>query len=199
MTTSIKDGGIEDVGLGLSWDAMALEGQIARRAAVLSQMGVGRGSVVSIGHGGTARFFADLFATWRVGAAAACLDPSLTPGEIRTVVEFSKSVALLVDGSASVDRLAVPIVDLGREHPGRLGGDTPPPRPDDTALLLFTSGTTGTPKGVVLSFEALRARIDGNIAVIGKAPLARSLVSLPTHFGHGLIGNSLTPLMAGGH
>lgn len=199
LTTSIKDGGIEDVGLGLSWDAMALEGQIARRAAVLSQMGIGRGSVVSIGHGGTARFFADLFAIWRVGAAAACLDPSLTPGEIRTVVEFSKSVALLVDGSSSVDRLAVPIVDLGREHPGLLRGDTPPPRPDDTALLLFTSGTTGTPKGVVLSFEALRARINANIAVIGKASLARSLVSLPTHFGHGLIGNSLTPLMAGGH
>jgi acyl-CoA synthetase (AMP-forming)/AMP-acid ligase II/thioesterase domain-containing protein/acyl carrier protein len=198
LTTSIQDGGIEDVGLGLSWDAMALEDQVARRAAVLSQMGIGRGSVVSIGHGGTARFFADLFATWRVGAAAACLDPSLTPGEIRTVVEFSKSVALLVDGSASVDRLAVPIVDLGREHPGRLRGDTPPPRPDDTALLLFTSGTTGIPKGVVLSFEALRARINANIAVIGKVSLARSLVSLPTHFGHGLIGNSLTPLMAGG-
>ena len=195
----MQDGGIEDVGLGLSWDAMALEDQITRRAAVLSQMGIGRGSVVSIGHGGTARFFADLFATWRVGAAAACLDPSLTPGEIRTVVEFSKSVALLVDGSGSVDRLAVPIVDLGRERPGRLRNDTPAPGPDDTALLLFTSGTTGTPKGVVLSFEALRARINANIAAIGKALLARSLVSLPTHFGHGLIGNSLTPLVAGGH
>jgi acyl-CoA synthetase (AMP-forming)/AMP-acid ligase II/thioesterase domain-containing protein/acyl carrier protein len=198
LTTSTGDGGIEDVGLGLSWDAAALGDQVDRRAAVLSQMGIGRGSVVSIGHGGTARFFADLFATWRVGAAAACLDPSLTPGELRTVVEFSKSAVLLVDGAASVDRLAVPIVDLGREHPGRLRGASAPPGPDDPALVLFTSGTTGTPKGVVLSFEALRARINANIAIIGKASLARALVSLPTHFGHGLIGNSLTPLMAGG-
>ena len=198
LTTSTRDGGIEDIGLGLSWDAVTLGDQVDRRAAALSQMGIGRGSVVSIGHGGTARFFADLFATWRVGAAAACLDPSLTPGEVRNVVEFSKSAVLLVDGAAPVDRLAVPIVDLSREHPGRLRGDTPPPRPEDPALLLFTSGTTGTPKGVVLSFEALRARINANIAIIGKASLARALVSLPTHFGHGLIGNSLTPLMAGG-
>ena len=198
LTTSTGEGGIEDVGLGWSWDAATLEDQVNRRAATLSQMGIGRGSVVAIGHGGTARFFADLFAIWRVGAAAACLDPSLTPGELRTVVEFSKSAALLVDGAASVDGLAVPVVELGNEQPRRVRGDMPPPDPNDPALVLFTSGTTGAPKGVVLSFQALRARINANIAIIGKASLARALVSLPTHFGHGLIGNCLTPLMAGG-
>ena len=198
LTTATRDGGIEDLGLGLSWDAATLGDQVDRRAATLLQMGIGRGSVVAIGHGGSARFFADLFATWRVGATAACLDPSLTPGERRTVVEFSKSAVLLVDGAASVDGLSVPIVDLGSERPGSVRRDTPPPDPNDPALLLFTSGTTGAPKGVVLSFQALRARINANIAIIGKASLARALVSLPTHFGHGLIGNCLTPLMAGG-
>jgi long-subunit acyl-CoA synthetase (AMP-forming) len=53
--------------------------------------------------------------------------------------------------------------------------------PDEPALLLFTSGTTGTPKGVVWSFRALQARIDANIAVIVAAKLSRALVSLPTH------------------
>lgn len=111
---SERCGGIEDVGLGLIWDAATLEDEVNRRAAVLSQMGIGRGSVVSIGHGGTARFFADLFAVWSVGAAAACLNATLTPGELRTVVVFARSAALLVDGAASVDHLPVPIVDLGR-------------------------------------------------------------------------------------
>src|ERR1700682_255466 len=96
---AMRHGGIEDVGLGLRWDAATLGGEVHRRAAVLSRMGIGRGSVVSIGHGGTARFFADLFATWSVGATAACLDASLKPSELRTVVAFSRSAVLLVDGA----------------------------------------------------------------------------------------------------
>jgi acyl-CoA synthetase (AMP-forming)/AMP-acid ligase II/thioesterase domain-containing protein/acyl carrier protein len=198
FATPFAGGGIEDVGLGISWDASTLADEVSWRAAVLSRMGIGRGSTVAIAHGGSARFFADLFATWSVGATAACLDSTLTAGEIQTVVGFARAAAVLVDGAVSFGQLAVPIVELRSERSAKVSLASRLASQNDPALVLFTSGTTGAPKGVVLTFGALEARIDANIRAIGKASLARALVSLPTHFGHGLIGNSLTPLLAGG-
>src|SRR5580704_7057453 len=107
-----KCGGIQDVGLGLSWDSVTLAGEVSQRAAVLARMGIGRGSVVAIAHSGTARFFADLFATWSVGAAAACLDPALTAGEIQNVVNFANCAVLLLDGGRVVDGISVPVVEF---------------------------------------------------------------------------------------
>ena len=193
-----ESGGIEDIGLGLRWDAADLHKEVVRRASILARNGIKSGSVVAIGHGGTAHFFADLFACWYVGAAAACLDSSLTPGELKNVLGFANPAAFLVDKSTVVDGLQIPVIDLAVEQ-----RDIPPAPasalvPENPALVLFTSGTTGTPKGVVLTYGALQARITANIEAIGRPALARALVSLPTHFGHGLIGNSLTPLLAGG-
>ena len=190
--------GITDVELGLHWDSATLLDEVNRRAAVLSQKGIGYGSVVAITHSGTARFFADLFATWSVGAAAACLDTTLTARELQNVVDFADAAVLLVDGDAVVSDVSVPVVDLGGAPSAFGSRATPTINPDDPALILFTSGTTGTPQGVVLTFGALLARINANIAAIGAATLQRALVTLPTYFGHGLIGNSLTPLLAGG-
>jgi hypothetical protein len=52
----LRRGSIEDVELGLQWDSATLADEVIRRAAVLSQMGIGRGSKVAIAHSGSARF-----------------------------------------------------------------------------------------------------------------------------------------------
>jgi oxalate---CoA ligase len=191
-------GSINDLGLGLHWDASTLANEVARRANILTRTRIGRGAIVAIAHSGSAHFFADLLAVWQAGATAACLDDGLTQTEFETILSFTKPAALLVAAARPAGKPSVPIIDLTRDQRAASSGASGFAL-DDQALILFTSGTTGSPKGVVLTFRALLARLALNQAAIGRAPLASSLVTLPTHFGHGLIGNALTPLMAGGN
>lgn len=194
-------GCITDLGSGDVWSGPRLAQEVARRSAFLEGICRGNRSVI-IAHGGTPSFFADLFAVWSVGACALCVDPGLTDEELINIIDFTGPAVVLVDDQSSQDGrvLTVPVVSAGKEKaPVKVAPRTAArPSLDDPALVLFTSGTTGTPKGVVHSFRSLIARLALNEAFIGRPALARSLCVLPTHFGHGLIGNCLTPLLAGG-
>jgi acyl-CoA synthetase (AMP-forming)/AMP-acid ligase II len=197
----IKLGSVTDLAGGARLTGEALRAEALRRAAILARHGLASGRAALIVHGGTPDFFCDLLAVWQTGAIAACANPGLTRDELATVAGFLEPRLLLAaEGFAQGQGIAAPILELKRERgdgelpavSGRLGGGL-----DDTALLLFTSGTTGAPKGVAHSYRSILARLALNRAHIGLADMARTLCVLPTHFGHGLIGNCLTPLFAG--
>lgn len=71
------------------------------------------------------------------------------------------------------------------------------PDSERPAAVLFTSGTEGKPKGVVLSHRALLANIAQIRAVIDVSPADKVLNVLPLFHSFGLTGGCLLPLLAG--
>ena len=69
--------------------------------------------------------------------------------------------------------------------------------PGSPAVILFTSGSEGAPKGVVLSHRNLLANIAAIGAVIDFSPADRVLNAMPMFHSFGLTGGTLLPLLAG--
>ena len=173
-----------------------LTAEIDRRSRVLKHLGVSPGDSVVLAQAGTPDFFADLFAIWANGATAFVINATLPATECQRLVQFSGARLVLSHGQdLSVD---VPALHLATLHDGETGTAPAGMMMDMAALVLFTSGSTGQPKGVVHTLRSLFARIALNQAAIGTATLQSTLATLPVTFGHGLIGNSLTPLLSGG-
>jgi acyl-CoA synthetase (AMP-forming)/AMP-acid ligase II len=134
-----------------------------------------------------------LIGATHVGAAATLMNPRLTTGELGVLVEAAGAAPIGVAGSRSADALRG--VDgmsvLGAEDllgPG--GAEEPParvPAPSDEAVVLFTSGTTGTPKVVALTHGQLGPKVAAFAPAVEPVPSV-SLMCVPfVHIG-GMLG-----------
>jgi len=98
-------------------------------------------------------------------------------------------------GDGGEGGLPVVAVDLGLA--GRSAGRFPEPVPDSTAFLLYTSGTTGAPKGVPVSRRAIATDLDA-LAEAWQWTSADTLVhGLPLYHVHGLVLGVLGALRTG--
>jgi acyl-CoA synthetase (AMP-forming)/AMP-acid ligase II len=189
---------LEDINSGRALDRTGLIEASLVRSDALRQIGLKAGERLGICHRDSFSLLIDAFAAWQLGATVVPLSASLTALERRRAAEKYRFAAWVADqpladvpSLSPTDQAPAPVNKHHHTRPS-------PATLDDAALILSTSGTTTEPKGVVLSRRALLARIALNIERIGANALRRALVPLPLHFGHGLIGNALTPLLSGG-
>jgi len=190
---------------GRSWTPPETEREILHRMAGYRAVGIGRGSRVLLGFGNRLEFFADLLALWRLGACVIPLDARFTPFEVVTLAGAASAAAFVSCGppppelADRLDGLGVVRLDTLALGTAPLNGETGAPvfGLEDEALILFTSGTTGNPKGVVHTHRTLRARWQALRDHLGLEAHVRTLCLLPTHFGHGLICNALFPWLSG--
>ena len=188
--------------------------EVSQLTAALAAQGVGAGDRVAISSPPRIRFATVAMAAMRCGAWFVPLDPALAAPEAKTLLDHCKPMLTFAPAS-SHDRLpeGLHIVDLDdtptaaltygsllQNGASALDGIDPLEErlsEDDIAILAYTSGTTGDPKGVMLSHGNIAADLVEGTKVIPVNPDDVFLFVAPWHHIMGLTTGLFLPLFAG--
>ena len=155
-------------------------------------------------------FLTALLAVWEAGAVAVPLHPDHPDRELAALAHDAGVSAVLCSERRSriAARLAedasVPVVRVDRHlHTARGAVPSEPTDglhakpPDEAALMVFTSGTTGRPKGVLHTHGSIGAQVQALLEPWGWRSDDRTLLVLPLHHVHGIMAVVLCAWAAG--
>jgi fatty-acyl-CoA synthase len=187
-------------------------------ATRLRALGVGRGTHVGLLAANGPEWLTVAFAAWRCAATLVPLSTFATSRELGEILEHADvevavaqrrlrahdlektlSAAPRPETLREVVWLDEPAPDPAAPGRGRRGAGAPPsrPRPDDIACILYTSGTTGAPKGVMLSHRAILATVAPTVERAGLDESDTLLSTLPLFWVAGLVIRALPTLASG--
>lgn len=168
------------------WTYAALDRAADALAAELVRRGVGPSDRVALWAEKSGRGIALVQAVLRAGAAIVPIDPGAPPLRARAVLSdaLPRVVATTRDRAAHVDGQTLCLDDddawtawMAAEPAAPAG-----PGPEDLAYVLYTSGSTGVPKGVCIRHRNARAFVDWAVALTGIGADDRLGSHAPLHF-----------------
>ncbi|MHB1505165.1 MAG: class I adenylate-forming enzyme family protein, partial [Sulfobacillus sp.] len=163
-----------DASFALTW--RQLDEQVQQVANSLVSQGVRPGDRVALVLPHGRQMVEALWAIWSLGAIAVPLDPRLPSAEMDRRIALVEATCTLTAEQPTAEELPVATEAVVKA----------PRHADTPALIIFTSGTTGTAKGAVLSQGALMASARQHLDLIGVQPADRWLASLPLFHVGGL-------------
>ncbi|CAL9422530.1 Plipastatin synthase subunit C [Actinosynnema sp. ALI-1.44] len=180
--------------------------ELARRArgvaGLLVERGIGEGSLVAVGGERGADAIAAFLAVELVGAAYLPVDRTWPELRVRDVLRRSGAAMLLVCGDGSSDGFDAvagagwPVVRVAEAATRPPWDGKPRPRPDQVRYVLYTSGSTGAPKGAIVEHQGMANHLLSKVDDLGLTAADRVAQTAPLVFDISL-WQMLAPLLVG--
>ncbi|MGQ3676048.1 AMP-binding protein [Xanthobacter sp. TB0139] len=179
--------------------------QMEHHARALVSLGVRSGDRVAVRLPKSPEAILLFLAITRTGATYVPINPDFTPREAQVLIEDSQPVLVIDNDEAARSALAqqnIKAMAFGTgtaDDIATLEADDPLPQigADDRAVMLFTSGTTGRPKGAPLTHANLLTNVASLASAWGFTQADRLLHVLPVFHGHGLFLGVTMPVLVG--
>jgi feruloyl-CoA synthase len=198
------------VAAGYAWTYREVVAASHRGAARLLELGVAAGDRVAIMAYNTPEFIVAMVAIWRIGAVLVPVNHKLSASEVGYIAAHSGAVLLL----ASPELHAIAAAGCPAMQVVALDGPSGPFTPvvgnhespvatvarnaDDPAQILYTSGTTGKPKGCVHTHGTVRNTAMTSALTCSMVPSDRTLIAMPIWHAAPLNNFLMATLFVGG-
>ncbi len=192
--------------------------EVNRTAHLLDRLGLRRGGTVTLLLPNCLEFLALWFAAARLGAVIVPVNTASSASELEYLVAHSESRLIFTRADWLVlarqvrgrcprvsevlvcgDGAPSPLVDFGRlvAHCPATPPAAPPPSPTDEAAILYTSGTTARPKGVLVTHANYLCAGETVARAVRLTPEDRHLCVLPLFHGNAQYYSTMSALVAG--
>lgn len=166
-----------------------LADKIRAAGASLAGMGVNRGDRVLFTALSKPEMVVAYLGIQYIGAVAVFVDKNSSPENSAAVYADAQAALFLTDKPMKDCAGQMKLASLKQLYAAEMPATIPEytiPGQEDVAELLFTTGTTGKPKGVILSYKAVYHILSNTIEGIGITPQERLLLPLPLNHSFAL-------------